>query len=254
MCPSLSCRVPTPELSLTRVTPCHTRITQENLGMPMIFTLVTAAQEWLAARLAAGPAAAGAPRVCMCVVVDGASREVGAPGAHATPAEGASQPPPNALPEGRPTHLPPPPLATPTPPPPTPTHTPGSGADPEAEEKRRREEEEAARAAARAHGTPVTIEAFNAWRARYDAGARVCVCVCVCVDPSVGVASVCAACWSTGRTLSLLLQASVRMWTCPHCRDCCVSRCAATCRAQGGGSSSGSSGWQQQRRRPGQRS
>jgi hypothetical protein len=148
--------------------------------MPMIFTLVTAAQEWLAARLAAGPAAAGAPRVCMCVVVDGASREVGAPGAHATPAEGASQPPPNALPEGRPTHLPPPPLATPTPPPPTPTHTPGSGADPEAEEKRRREEEEAARAAARAHGTPVTIEAFNAWRARYDAGARVCVCVCVC--------------------------------------------------------------------------
>lgn len=43
------------------------------------------------------------------------------------------------------------------------------GLDPEAEEKRRREEAEAARAAARAHGTPVTVEAFNAWRKKFEA-------------------------------------------------------------------------------------
>jgi hypothetical protein len=61
-------------------------------------------------------------------------------------------------------------------PPPHPTHTlsphppPRSGIDPDAEEKKRREEEEAARAAARAHGTPVTVEAFMAWKAKYDAG------------------------------------------------------------------------------------
>lgn len=48
------------------------------------------------------------------------------------------------------------------------------GIDPDAEEKRRREEEEAARAAARAHGTPVTVEAFMAWKAAYDAGEGVC--------------------------------------------------------------------------------
>lgn len=74
---------------------------QESLGEPMIYNLVTAAQEWLAARVAAGPAAAGI--------------------------------------------------------------------DPDAEEKRRREEEEAARTAARAHGTPVTAQAFLAWKATYDA-------------------------------------------------------------------------------------
>ena len=44
------------------------------------------------------------------------------------------------------------------------------GVDPEAEEKRRRDEEEAARAAARAHGTPVTVEAFMQWKERYEAG------------------------------------------------------------------------------------
>jgi hypothetical protein len=32
---------------------------QESLGMPMIYNLVTAAQEWLAARVAAGPGGAG---------------------------------------------------------------------------------------------------------------------------------------------------------------------------------------------------
>ena len=64
--------------------------------------------------------------------------------------------------------LPPPPIPlTPcplTPPPPR------SCIDPDAEEKKRREEEEAARAAARAHGTPVTVEAFMVWKAKYDAG------------------------------------------------------------------------------------
>jgi hypothetical protein len=48
---------------------------------------------------------------------------------------------------------------------------PQGGIDPDAEEKKRREEEEAARAAARAHGHPVTVEAFMAWKAEYDAGA-----------------------------------------------------------------------------------
>ncbi|KAF8063830.1 RWDD1 [Scenedesmus sp. PABB004] len=75
----------------------------ESLGMAMIYTLVTAAQEWLGARIAAGPGGAG------------------------------------------------------------------GGADPEAEEKRRREEEEAARAAARAHGHPVTVEAFEEWRRKFEA-------------------------------------------------------------------------------------
>eukprot|EP00879_Flechtneria_rotunda_P005620 GHRR01005916.1.p1 GENE.GHRR01005916.1~~GHRR01005916.1.p1 ORF type:complete len:275 (+),score=108.70 GHRR01005916.1:394-1218(+) len=75
---------------------------EESLGMAMIYNLVTAAQEWLAARIASGPSAAGV-------------------------------------------------------------------VDPEAEEKRRREEEEQQRAAARAHGTPVTIEAFNAWRKQFEA-------------------------------------------------------------------------------------
>lgn len=77
------------------------QLIQESLGMSMVYTLVTAAQEWLAARVAAGPSS--------------------------------------------------------------------SGLDPEAEEKRRREEEEAARTAARAHGTPVTIEAFDAWRKKFEA-------------------------------------------------------------------------------------
>jgi hypothetical protein len=45
----------------------------------------------------------------------------------------------------------------------------GSGLDPEAEERRKRDEEEAARAAARAHGHPVTIEAFEAWRKKFEA-------------------------------------------------------------------------------------
>jgi hypothetical protein len=56
--------------------------------------------------------------------------------------------------------------------PPTHTPSPPAGVDPDAEEKRKRDEEEAARAAARAHGTPVTVEAFMAWKAAYDAGAR----------------------------------------------------------------------------------
>lgn len=37
--------------------------------MPMIYNLVTAAQEWLAARVAAGPAAAGEEGQGMCVAV-----------------------------------------------------------------------------------------------------------------------------------------------------------------------------------------
>jgi hypothetical protein len=41
---------------------------QESMGMPMIYNLVTAAQEWLAARVAAGPAAAG-ERGCLCGAV-----------------------------------------------------------------------------------------------------------------------------------------------------------------------------------------
>uniref|UniRef100_A0A383VH30 RWD domain-containing protein n=1 Tax=Tetradesmus obliquus TaxID=3088 RepID=A0A383VH30_TETOB len=73
----------------------------DSMGMAMIYNLVTAAQEWLAARLAAGPA--------------------------------------------------------------------GSGLDPEAEERRKRDEAEAARAAARAHGTPVTAELFEAWRKKFEA-------------------------------------------------------------------------------------
>ena len=67
---------------------------QANLGMAMIYTLYTAAQEWLTTRAAEAPTAAGA------------------------------------------------------------------GTDPDAERRRALEAEEAARAAARAHGTPVTIEAF----------------------------------------------------------------------------------------------
>eukprot|EP00882_Tetradesmus_deserticola_P005560 GHRQ01005854.1.p1 GENE.GHRQ01005854.1~~GHRQ01005854.1.p1 ORF type:complete len:278 (+),score=143.46 GHRQ01005854.1:87-920(+) len=73
----------------------------DSMGMAMIYNLVTAAQEWLAAHLAAGPA--------------------------------------------------------------------GSALDPEAEERRKRDEEEAARAAARAHGHPVTIESFEAWRRKFEA-------------------------------------------------------------------------------------
>jgi hypothetical protein len=45
----------------------------------------------------------------------------------------------------------------------------GSALDPEAEERRKRDEEEAARAAARAHGHPVTTEAFEAWRKKFEA-------------------------------------------------------------------------------------
>jgi hypothetical protein len=45
----------------------------------------------------------------------------------------------------------------------------GGALDPEAEERRKRDEEEAARAAARAHGTPVTVEAFEAWRKKFEA-------------------------------------------------------------------------------------
>lgn len=41
--------------------------------------------------------------------------------------------------------------------------------DPEAEEKRRREAEEARLAELRAHGHPVTPEAFAEWRAKFDA-------------------------------------------------------------------------------------
>jgi hypothetical protein len=45
-----------------------------------------------------------------------------------------------------------------------------SGAvDEEAEAKRLRDAEEAARTAARAHGTPVTVESFNAWKRQFDA-------------------------------------------------------------------------------------
>mmetsp|Transcript_13868 Transcript_13868/g.29929 ORF Transcript_13868/g.29929 Transcript_13868/m.29929 type:complete len:259 (+) Transcript_13868:285-1061(+) len=72
---------------------------QENLGMAMIFTLVTAAREWL--------------------------RNIAGSGAGAV--------------------------------------------DPELERRRQADEEEAKRAAARAHGTPVTIDSFNAWKAKYDA-------------------------------------------------------------------------------------
>lgn len=57
-----------------------------------------------------------------------------------------------------------------TPPTHTHTHPPAGGIDPDAEEKKRREEEEAVRAAARAHGHPVTVEDFMAWKAKYDAG------------------------------------------------------------------------------------
>lgn len=41
--------------------------------------------------------------------------------------------------------------------------------DPEAEERRRREAEEQRMAELRRHGTPVTPEAFAAWKARFDA-------------------------------------------------------------------------------------
>ena len=41
--------------------------------------------------------------------------------------------------------------------------------DPAAEEKRRRDAEEARQAELRAHGQPVTPEAFTAWKARFDA-------------------------------------------------------------------------------------
>jgi hypothetical protein len=44
----------------------------------------------------------------------------------------------------------------------------GAG-DEEAEAKRKRDEEEAKRAAARAHGTPVTLEAFMAWKRTFEA-------------------------------------------------------------------------------------
>jgi hypothetical protein len=45
----------------------------------------------------------------------------------------------------------------------------GGALDEEAEAKRLRDAEEAARQAARAHGTPVTLEAFNAWKRQFDA-------------------------------------------------------------------------------------
>lgn len=73
---------------------------EENLGMPMIFTILTAAQEWI-----------------------------------------------NDLDTSR---------AAPV-------------IDPEAERRKRQEEEEARIAALRAHGTPVTPETFNEWRASFDA-------------------------------------------------------------------------------------
>ncbi len=41
--------------------------------------------------------------------------------------------------------------------------------DPEAEERRRREAEEQRLAELRAHGTPVTPEAFAEWKARFEA-------------------------------------------------------------------------------------
>lgn len=45
----------------------------------------------------------------------------------------------------------------------------GPTIDPEEERRKAEEEEVARRAAARAHGHPVTVEAFNAWKARFDA-------------------------------------------------------------------------------------
>ena len=74
-------------------------VVQENLGMAMIYTLVTAAQEWVTARAAES----GGPTL-----------------------------------------------------------------DPVAEQRRMLEAEEARLAALRAHGTPVTPEAFKEWRARFD--------------------------------------------------------------------------------------
>ena len=41
--------------------------------------------------------------------------------------------------------------------------------DEEAEAKKKRDEEEAKRTAARAHGTHVTVEAFMAWKRKFDA-------------------------------------------------------------------------------------
>ena len=63
---------------------------------------------------------------------------------------------------------------TPTTPPPTRPQEKASSlsvpvSDPAAEEKRRRDAEEARQAELRAHGQPVTPEAFTAWKARFDA-------------------------------------------------------------------------------------
>lgn len=73
---------------------------QENLGMAMIYTLISLAQEWITDKASA--------------------------------------------------------LAVPS-------------SDPEAEERRRREAEEQRMAELRAHGTPVTPEAFASWKAQFDA-------------------------------------------------------------------------------------
>lgn len=75
-------------------------VVEENMGMPMVYQLITAAQDWITEKGAA--------------------------------------------------------LAAPS-------------TDPEAEEKRRREEEEARLAELRRHGTPVTVESFAAWKAKFDA-------------------------------------------------------------------------------------
>jgi DNA-binding LacI/PurR family transcriptional regulator len=66
--------------------------------------------------------------------------------------------------------------------------------DPDAEEKKRREAEEAARAAARAHGTPVTVEAFLAWKATYDAGQSAAAAAIARSNPAPSAAQLCLNC------------------------------------------------------------
>ena len=108
----------------------------ENLGMAMIYTLITSAQEWLQEKVR--PAAWG----------------------RSWPEEGTLEP---RCVTARP------PLACCSPPLPQASAMAAPVVDPVLERKKAIEAEEARLAAIRAHGTMVTPEAFAEWRARFDA-------------------------------------------------------------------------------------
>lgn len=120
---------------------------QENLGMAMVYTLISAAQEWVQVRRAGGGG------------VGQRGQRVQGWVALCPTACHPQHPPPHVLPCA-------PPLRSPQ------DKAAGMAvpvADPEAEEKRRREKEEERLAEMRRHGTPVTPEAFAEWRKRFDA-------------------------------------------------------------------------------------